>query len=199
MGNINVTEYRADMVFHAAFADWKKSCNVIEETRKQDGFESYQDYAEAISQFVESEVEPAPPSRTPQRVRSPLRSCWQQSSSTGRGRSCSASLARRRSWSWSMARVPPCSSRSRTQPALSKKPSRLRTAQAQAPERRWPMAANRKRRVPKTGPVWTVTALEATRLAKPRFNGFACGHGVHGDIKFNRAKTKQAWHREKDF
>ena len=59
MSNINVTEFRADMVFRAAFADWKKSCNVIEETRKQEGFESCQDYAEAISQFVGSEIAPA--------------------------------------------------------------------------------------------------------------------------------------------
>ena len=59
------------------------------------------------------------------------------------------------------------------------------------------MAANRKRCGPKTGPVWKVSSLEATRLAKPRFNGFACGHGAHGDSKYNRAKVKRSWQHER--
>ena len=57
------------------------------------------------------------------------------------------------------------------------------------------MSRKRKQRAPKTGPVWTVSALEATRMAKPSYNGFACGHGPHGDAKYNRAKAKREWRR----
>ena len=35
-------------------------------------------------------------------------------------------------------------------------------------------------------------AVSYTHL-KPRFNGYACGHGAHGDAKYNRAKEKRAW------
>ena len=41
--------------------------------------------------------------------------------------------------------------------------------------------------------VWHQTAEEATLAHKPRFNGYACGHGAHGDAKYNRAKDKRAW------
>lgn len=41
--------------------------------------------------------------------------------------------------------------------------------------------------------VWRQTAEEATLAHKPRFNGYACGHGAHGDAKYNRAKEKRAW------
>lgn len=44
-----------------------------------------------------------------------------------------------------------------------------------------------------TGPVWTLTALEATRLAKPRYNAFAYGHGPHGSKKYNRSQAKREW------
>ena len=30
----------------------------------------------------------------------------------------------------------------------------------------------------------------------PRYNGFACGHGAHGDVKYNRSKQKRFWKRE---
>ena len=46
---------------------------------------------------------------------------------------------------------------------------------------------------PKTGAVYVLSSLEATRLQKPRFNGFACGHGIHGDTKYNRAKENRSW------
>ena len=36
-----------------------------------------------------------------------------------------------------------------------------------------------------------MTSEEATLAKNPRFNGFACGHGVHGDVKYNRAKQKR--------
>lgn len=47
--------------------------------------------------------------------------------------------------------------------------------------------------VPKTGAVWHLTAEEAALAKKPHYNGYACGHGVHGDTKYNRAKQKRAW------
>ena len=46
---------------------------------------------------------------------------------------------------------------------------------------------------PKTGPVWHMSAEEATLAKKPRYNGYACGHGAHGDAKYDRAKAKRAW------
>ena len=57
------------------------------------------------------------------------------------------------------------------------------------------MAKRKKRKVPKTGPVLQMSGLEVTRLRKPRYNGFACGTGIHGDVKYNRAKAKQEWRR----
>lgn len=56
----------------------------------------------------------------------------------------------------------------------------------------------RKKTVSKSGSVWHQTVEEATLAKKPYYNGFACGHGVHGDTKYNRAKEKRAWkHRLK--
>ena len=58
------------------------------------------------------------------------------------------------------------------------------------------MGSKKKRKVPKSGPVWQGSSLEATRLAKPRYNGWQTGHGIHGDTKYNRAKAKRAWRNE---
>ena len=55
------------------------------------------------------------------------------------------------------------------------------------------MSAKRSKRPSKSGAIWRMTAEEATLAKKPRYNGYACGHGVHGDTKYNRAKTKRAW------
>lgn len=44
--------------------------------------------------------------------------------------------------------------------------------------------------------VWRLSADEATLAQNPRYNGFACGHGIHGDTKYNRAKEKRAWKRQ---
>ncbi|MCI8367310.1 hypothetical protein [uncultured Adlercreutzia sp.] len=44
--------------------------------------------------------------------------------------------------------------------------------------------------------VWRQSAAEATLAAKPRYNGYACGHGAHGPAKYSRTKTKQAWQRQ---
>ena len=56
-----------------------------------------------------------------------------------------------------------------------------------------PIAVNVKGR---SNVVWRQSAEEATLASKPRYNGFACGHGAHGSAKFNRAKAKQAWKKQ---
>ena len=50
---------------------------------------------------------------------------------------------------------------------------------------------SKKKKCPKSGAVWKMTSEEATLAKKPHYNGFACGHGVHGDVKYNRAKQKR--------
>ena len=49
---------------------------------------------------------------------------------------------------------------------------------------------------PKDAVVWRQSAEESTLAAKPRYNGFACGHGAHGPAKYSRARAKQAWRRQ---
>ena len=58
--------------------------------------------------------------------------------------------------------------------------------------------AKKKRRVPKDGPVWRRSAEQATLDKMPKFNAHACKTGVHGDVKYNRAKLKNAWQRDLD-
>ncbi len=59
------------------------------------------------------------------------------------------------------------------------------------------MSKKRKRRgAPGGDVVWRQTAEEATLAGKPRYNGYACGHGPHGDTRYNRARAKQAWRRQ---
>lgn len=48
---------------------------------------------------------------------------------------------------------------------------------------------------PKDDVVWRQSSEEATLAGKPRYNGFACGHGAHGPAKYSRARAKQAWQR----
>lgn len=63
------------------------------------------------------------------------------------------------------------------------------------------MSKKRKKAVPvqpkkaKDEVVWRQSSEEATLAAKPRYNGFACGHGAHGSVKYSRARAKQAWQR----
>lgn len=35
-----------------------------------------------------------------------------------------------------------------------------------------------------------MTALEATRAARPKYDGFVCRGGIHGDTSYNRRKFK---------
>ena len=48
-------------------------------------------------------------------------------------------------------------------------------------------------RVPKSGPVWQQSSVEATLAKMPRYNAHACGTGPHGDTGYNRARSKRSW------
>lgn len=41
-----------------------------------------------------------------------------------------------------------------------------------------------------------ISAEKRWQAEKPRFNGFAIGHGVHGDVNYNRRKDKEKLRRE---
>lgn len=60
------------------------------------------------------------------------------------------------------------------------------------------LMARKRRKVPKEGPVWRQSGLEVTRQQRPHYNGFACGHGPHGDAKYNRTKANRQLTRELD-
>lgn len=55
--------------------------------------------------------------------------------------------------------------------------------------------SKKKRKTPKDNVVWRQPAEEATLAKKPRYNGFACGHGAHGSAKYDRTKAKRAWEK----
>ncbi len=55
------------------------------------------------------------------------------------------------------------------------------------------MARKKTKKVPKTGAIWKLSKEEATLANKPRYNPYACGHGAHGNTKYNRAKEKRSW------
>lgn len=48
-----------------------------------------------------------------------------------------------------------------------------------------------KRKSKKPIHVMTVTAEMQFQTNKPRYNAYACGHGVHGDTSYNRRRTKR--------
>lgn len=43
----------------------------------------------------------------------------------------------------------------------------------------------------KTIPVMHLSGIEVTRLKMPRFNGYLCRGGVHGDTKYVREHAKR--------
>lgn len=49
----------------------------------------------------------------------------------------------------------------------------------------------KKHRPPKRGPVWKLSAEEATMLRKPLYNGHMCGTGMHGSKKYDRNAAKR--------
>lgn len=56
--------------------------------------------------------------------------------------------------------------------------------------------SKKKQKAPKGNVIWHQSAEEATLAKKPRYNGFACGHGAHGDTKYNRTKAKRTWKQQ---
>ena len=58
------------------------------------------------------------------------------------------------------------------------------------------MTRKKTKKVPKTGAVWMLSKEEATLANKPRYNAYVCGHGAHGNTKYNRAKQKRSWRKE---
>lgn len=56
----------------------------------------------------------------------------------------------------------------------------------------------KKHKIAKKGAVWHQSSAEATLAAKPYINGYSCGHGVHGDTKYNRCKDKREWKHSMD-
>ena len=51
--------------------------------------------------------------------------------------------------------------------------------------------SKKKQKAPKGNVVWKQTSEEATLAKNPRYNGFACGYGAHGDARYNRTKAKR--------
>ena len=43
--------------------------------------------------------------------------------------------------------------------------------------------------------VATITAVEIFEMRKPLHDGWACGHGAHGDKKYNRRKVQRDFKR----
>lgn len=55
------------------------------------------------------------------------------------------------------------------------------------------MTSKRARRVSGKGAVWHMFSEQATLAKMPKYNGYACGYGAHGNAKYHRAKSKRAW------
>ena len=53
------------------------------------------------------------------------------------------------------------------------------------------MTRKKNKKIPKTNHVWHQSSEEATLSKMPKYNGYAVGHGVQGDTKYNRAKEKR--------
>ena len=55
------------------------------------------------------------------------------------------------------------------------------------------MTSKRARHVSSKGTVWHMSSEQATLAKMPKYNGYACGYGAHGNAKYHRAKSKRAW------
>ena len=55
------------------------------------------------------------------------------------------------------------------------------------------MTSKRARHVSGKGAVWHMSSEQATLAKMPKYNGYACGYGAHGNVKYHRAKSKRAW------
>ena len=53
--------------------------------------------------------------------------------------------------------------------------------------------SKRRKKVPKSGPI-VIDAMTIWQAQKPHYNAYLCGHGIHGDTKYNRKqKHKKDW------
>lgn len=43
--------------------------------------------------------------------------------------------------------------------------------------------------------VGTISSLAVTRFKMPKYNGFACRGGIHGDVKYSRLKEKNRFRK----
>lgn len=59
------------------------------------------------------------------------------------------------------------------------------------------MGKRKRHHVAKSGPL-VINAELVWQTKKPRYNGYACGYGKHGDNKYNRAREKRGWQRDFD-
>lgn len=55
------------------------------------------------------------------------------------------------------------------------------------------MTSKRARHVSGKGTVWHMSSEQATLAKMPKYNGYACGYGAHGNVKYHRVKSKRAW------
>ncbi len=58
------------------------------------------------------------------------------------------------------------------------------------------MSKKKRKQLPQGNVVWRQSAEDAALAKKPRYNGFACGYGAHGDTRYNRSKTKRAFEQQ---
>ena len=43
--------------------------------------------------------------------------------------------------------------------------------------------------------VLVISSMEIWEMRKPKYDAYVCGHGAHGDKKYNRCKAKQDFDR----
>ena len=48
------------------------------------------------------------------------------------------------------------------------------------------MTSKRARHVSGKGAVWHMSSEQATLAKMPKYNGYACGYGAHGNTKYHR-------------
>ena len=48
------------------------------------------------------------------------------------------------------------------------------------------MTSKRARHVSSKGTVWHMSSDQATLAKMPKYNGYACGYGAHGNAKYHR-------------
>lgn len=44
--------------------------------------------------------------------------------------------------------------------------------------------------------VLTISAAEIWEMRKPKYDAFVCGHGAHGDKKYNRRKVEREFRKD---